>query len=173
MHSTSVTPKGRHGARRPVATASAGWADAPAHRHATCGSTRALIPRKKGSTLHTQLHPSVTSSPGDATRPTLAAERPEPLARLPTLLDSYRKVRQATEALCKPLAVEDYVIQSMPDASPTKWHLAHTSWFFEEFVLQQFVHDYGFHDPDYRYLFNSYYETVGPRQARPRRGLLS
>jgi ergothioneine biosynthesis protein EgtB len=80
---------------------------------------------------------------------------------------SFHTVRAATESLCKPLAPDDYVVQSMPDASPAKWHLAHTSWFFEEFVLGRF------HDETFRYLFNSYYESVGPRHDRPRRGLLT
>lgn len=82
-------------------------------------------------------------------------------------------MRAATAALCEPLAPEDFVIQSMPDASPTKWHLAHTSWFFEEFVLQRYAPNYRFHDAAFRYLFNSYYESVGPRHERPHRGLLS
>ncbi len=85
---------------------------------------------------------------------------------------AYRTVRQRTEALAQPLGPEDQVVQSMPDASPTKWHRAHTTWFFEEFLLRPA----GGHtpvDPAYRYLFNSYYEAVGPRQARPERGLLT
>jgi ergothioneine biosynthesis protein EgtB len=89
------------------------------------------------------------------------------------LIERYKTVRAATRALCEPLAAEDFVIQSMPDASPAKWHLAHTSWFFEEFVLHAHVRDYRFHDEAFRYLFNSYYEAVGPRHARPQRGLLS
>jgi ergothioneine biosynthesis protein EgtB len=88
-------------------------------------------------------------------------------------LDAYKTVRGVTQALCAPLASEDFVVQSMPDTSPTKWHLAHTSWFFEEFVLQEFVRGYRQHDPRYRYVFNSYYEAVGPRHARAQRGLLS
>ncbi len=95
------------------------------------------------------------------------------LPQVSTLLDSYCKVRRATEALLRPLAAEDCVVQSMPDASPTKWHLGHTSWFFEEFVLQRFAPEYRFFDEDYRYLFNSYYESAGPRHARGERGLLS
>jgi ergothioneine biosynthesis protein EgtB len=90
-----------------------------------------------------------------------------------SLLSRFRQVRAATEALCRPLATDDYAIQSMPDASPAKWHIAHTSWFFEEFVLQAALEGYQFFDPAFRYLFNSYYETVGPRHSRPERGLLS
>jgi ergothioneine biosynthesis protein EgtB len=85
----------------------------------------------------------------------------------------YRQIRAATESLCRPLATDDYALQSMPDASPAKWHIAHTSWFFEEFVLQAAVDGYTFFDPSFRYLFNSYYESVGPRHSRPERGLLS
>jgi ergothioneine biosynthesis protein EgtB len=93
--------------------------------------------------------------------------------RAASLADEYRSVRGATVALCAPLAAEDYVVQSMPDASPAKWHLAHTTWFFEEFVLQHAVAGYEFQDDDFRYLFNSYYNTVGPMHSRPSRGLLS
>jgi ergothioneine biosynthesis protein EgtB len=85
----------------------------------------------------------------------------------------YRAVRRATEALCAPLDVEDYVIQSMPDASPAKWHLAHTSWFFETFVLAAHVPGYRPFHPQFAVLFNSYYNAAGPRWPRPRRGLLS
>ena len=85
----------------------------------------------------------------------------------------YRFVRGRTEALCEPLACEDYVIQSMPDASPVKWHLAHTSWFFETFILTPHLRDYRPFHPQYGVLFNSYYEAVGPRWPRPQRGLLS
>jgi ergothioneine biosynthesis protein EgtB len=91
----------------------------------------------------------------------------------PAATRRYRQVRAATEALCKPLATDDYSLQSMPDASPAKWHLAHTSWFFEEFVLQPFAPAYRVFDAAFRYLFNSYYEAVGPRLARPGRGMLS
>src|SRR5262249_51718558 len=77
-------------------------------------------------------------------------------------------VRSQTDLLAEPLSAEDCQVQSMPDASPTKWHLAHTSWFFETFVLEGAPFD-----PSFEYLFNSYYESVGPRQPRPTRGLLS
>lgn len=82
-------------------------------------------------------------------------------------------VRAHTLALSLPLSAEDQCVQSMPDASPTKWHLAHTSWFFETVVLQAFVPDYTVFNPQYLYLFNSYYETLGPRHPRPQRGLLT
>ncbi len=85
----------------------------------------------------------------------------------------YREVRRQSEVLCAPLAVEDYVIQTMPDVSPPKWHLAHTSWFFEQFVLTPFEPGYRLFHPRFGYLFNSYYETVGEHWRRPRRGLLS
>ncbi len=89
------------------------------------------------------------------------------------LAASYRAVRRQTEALCAPLAVEDYVVQSMPDASPAKWHLAHTSWFFETFLLTPGLPGYRVFSPAYAYLFNSYYNALGERIPRPRRGLLS
>jgi ergothioneine biosynthesis protein EgtB len=85
----------------------------------------------------------------------------------------YRAVRARTEALAAPLSPEDQTIQSMPDASPTKWHRAHTTWFFETFVLRPHQAGYRvFHDA-YHYLFNSYYEAEGPRHPRPQRGMLT
>jgi hypothetical protein len=82
-------------------------------------------------------------------------------------------VRRATDALCEPLVPEDYVVQSMPDVSPTKWHLAHTSWFFETFILQPNASSYRVFNPHFAYLFNSYYVTVGDRHCRQNRGQLS
>jgi ergothioneine biosynthesis protein EgtB len=82
-------------------------------------------------------------------------------------------VRQDSEALAAPLTPEDQAIQSMPDVSPTKWHLAHTTWFFETFILLPLDPHYHAFDPAFAYLFNSYYEAVGPRHPRPARGLLS
>jgi ergothioneine biosynthesis protein EgtB len=84
----------------------------------------------------------------------------------------FRSVRSMTTTLCEPLELEDYGPQSMPDASPAKWHLAHTTWFFERFVLQR-ERDYRPFHPDYERLFNSYYDAVGPQYARAARGLLS
>jgi ergothioneine biosynthesis protein EgtB len=90
-----------------------------------------------------------------------------------TLHDSYRRVRDETEALAAPLSPEDQVVQSMPDVSPTKWHRAHTTWFFETFLLTPYLDKYPPFDPSYGFLFNSYYEAAGPRHPRPHRGLLS
>ena len=85
----------------------------------------------------------------------------------------FRRVRDFTSALCKTLTPEDTVVQSMPDVSPTKWHLAHVTWFFERFILREYVPAYRCFDERYDYLFNSYYYTVGQMHARPKRGLLS
>jgi ergothioneine biosynthesis protein EgtB len=90
-----------------------------------------------------------------------------------TLAERYRAVREATIALAAPLAAEDQVVQSMPDASPTKWHLAHTTWFFETMVLGRFDPSHRPVDERYAFLFNSYYESLGERQPRPRRGLIT
>jgi len=87
--------------------------------------------------------------------------------------DRFAAIRQQTEALAAHLTPEDQAIQSMPDVSPTKWHLAHTSWFFETFLLGPFDPAYRVFDPAFAYLFNSYYEAAGPRHPRPERGLLS
>ena len=89
------------------------------------------------------------------------------------LKQAYHQVRRQTEQLCEPLALEDYVIQSMPDASPAKWHLGHTTWFFERFVLQEHLPRYEPHHARYGYLFNSYYNAAGPMHCRPNRGLIS
>jgi ergothioneine biosynthesis protein EgtB len=93
-------------------------------------------------------------------------------SKLP-MSEQYQRSRQLSEQLCQPLATEDYVIQSMPDVSPPKWHLAHTTWFFETFLLVPFLTDYAVFDAEFGYLFNSYYETVGQRHPRSQRGLLS
>src|SRR5579862_7376510 len=85
----------------------------------------------------------------------------------------YRRVRAQTEHLAAPLSPEDQTVQSMPDVSPTKWHRAHTSWFFETFLLEPALPGYQLHHPAYGYLFNSYYEAVGARYPRPQRGLVS
>jgi len=85
----------------------------------------------------------------------------------------FEEIRARTLALAQPLSAEDQCVQSMPDASPTKWHLAHTSWFFETVVLQAFQAGYHVFDAQYLYLFNSYYEALGPRHPRPQRGLLT
>jgi len=85
----------------------------------------------------------------------------------------YRDTRSRTEKLCEPLEPEDYQLQSMPDCSPPKWHLAHTTWFFETFVLSRFEAGFRPFHPRFSFLFNSYYNAVGERWPRPARGLLS
>ncbi len=91
----------------------------------------------------------------------------------PSLAERYQAVRALTEALSAPLSPEDQTVQSMPDVSPTKWHRAHTSWFFETFLLGPYASGYDEFHPAFSYLFNSYYEAVGQRYSRPHRGLVS
>ncbi len=88
-------------------------------------------------------------------------------------LDAFRAVRAETERRAAPLSAEDQGVQSMPDASPAKWHRAHVTWFFEHFLLRHFTPDYRSFDERFAYLFNSYYVAAGPRQARPQRGLIT
>ena len=94
-----------------------------------------------------------------------------PLAAV--LSEHYRAVRVLTPQLCRTLTPEDMTVQSMPDTSPAKWHLAHTTWFFENFILQPHARNYRAFHPQYGYLFNSYYQGAGRMHARPERGLLS
>jgi len=103
----------------------------------------------------------------------LAEDRVDQALERNRLRSRYTEMRRQSEALCAPLAVEDYVVQTMPDVSPPKWHLAHTSWFFEQFVLVPFAPRYRLFHPRFGYVFNSYYETVGEHWPRPGRGLLS
>jgi ergothioneine biosynthesis protein EgtB len=89
------------------------------------------------------------------------------------LSDRYKQVRKRTELICAPLQTEDYVVQPIADVSPPKWHLGHTSWFFETFILKPYFMGYQEFDPQYNFVFNSYYETVGTRVIRTDRGNLS
>ena len=89
------------------------------------------------------------------------------------IIEQFRKVRSASETLAEPLTPEDWMLQSMPDASPVKWNLAHTSWFFETFILSRYAADYTVFHPKFGYLFNSYYNQVGKMHPRPERGMLS
>src|SRR5580704_16136617 len=114
-------------------------------------------------------------------RPGVTPDRGLPMTALPqtaaglssgqSLAEFYRSVRAASVGLAAPLSAEDCAIQSMPDASPVKWHLAHASWFFETLILG--LSGVAPFDPRYGFLFNSYYEALGPRHPRPRRGLLT
>ncbi|HEX4652803.1 MAG TPA: ergothioneine biosynthesis protein EgtB [Candidatus Udaeobacter sp.] len=104
-----------------------------------------------------------------------AKDRPlrERATRVEQLRGRFHEVRRFTDALCAGLEPEDYVVQSMPDVSPTKWHLAHTTWFFETFILKKFVSRYRPEIPEYAYLFNSYYNAAGDMHRRDLRGLIS
>ncbi len=94
-------------------------------------------------------------------------------ASAPELVDAYGAVRQASERFAAPLSIEDYMVQAVPDASPTKWHLAHVSWFFETFLLRPHLSEYRPIDERFLFLFNSYYNAVGPQHSRPHRGVIS
>ncbi len=89
------------------------------------------------------------------------------------LLNSYQDIRKRSEQICEPLQTEDYVVQPVVDVSPPKWHLGHTTWFFETFILKPFAIGYKEFNADYNYVFNSYYETIGARVIRTDRGNLS
>src|SRR3954467_9055943 len=89
------------------------------------------------------------------------------------IISKYQSVRKLTEKICEPLIVEDYVVQPVEDVSPPKWHLGHTTWFFETFILKQNVKNYKEFDSAFNFVFNSYYESVGARVIRTDRGNLS
>jgi ergothioneine biosynthesis protein EgtB len=112
----------------------------------------------------------------EAASTTAVAEQslfPATQSRIERLRDRFHQVRKFTDALCVGLEPEDCVVQSMPDVSPTKWHLAHTTWFFETFILKKFVPGYRAEIPEYAYLFNSYYNAAGDMHRRDLRGLIS
>ncbi len=109
-------------------------------------------------------------TPSSGTRPLREGAASEIRA---SLIEAYRRVRERSHEICAPLETEDYVIQTFPDVSPPKWHLAHTSWFFETFLLTPYASRYAPFHPAFAYLFNSYYETVGTFWPRPQRGLLA
>lgn len=91
----------------------------------------------------------------------------------PEIIDLLQSVRKQTELLCESLAIEDYVIQAIPDVSPPKWHLGHTNWFYETFIMKAFKPNYRIFDKNYHYIFNSYYQTFGTPYIRAKRGLLA
>jgi len=98
---------------------------------------------------------------------------PQPTARPATLAKRYETIRSTTEALCRSLSAEDCLAQSMAEASPVKWHLAHTTWFFETFILEAHQEEFAPYGEQFRVLFNSYYNGIGEQHPRPRRGLLT
>jgi len=116
------------------------------------------------------------SPPSVETASTTAADRslfPASQSRIERLRDRFHQIRNFTNGLCAGLEPEDCVVQSMPDVSPTKWHLAHTTWFFETFILKKFSPGYRAEIPEYAYLFNSYYNAAGDMHRRDLRGLIS
>src|SRR4051812_37827290 len=113
---------------------------------------------------------SVTATAVSAPAPSLFSDS-GPLTQ--RLVEAYLAVREETERRAAPLSAEDQLVQSMPDASPAKWHRAHTTWFFEQFLLAENCPSYTSYHPDYAFLFNSYYVSAGPRHGRAARGLLT
>ena len=103
----------------------------------------------------------------------MQAANPQKSPKGESLLASFRNVRSYTEKLCEPLEIEDYIPQPIVDVSPPRWNIAHTTWFFEEMILARFLPGYQAFDQDFRFLFNSYYNSVGERTARDHRGDLS
>jgi ergothioneine biosynthesis protein EgtB len=118
--------------------------------------------------LKTKKMAMATSSSVPQTNQQLLANTPQE-----QLCQRYQTIRHISKQLCAPLAIEDYGVQSMPEVSPPKWHLAHTTWFFETFILVPHLPGYQVFHPQFGYLFNSYYEAVGERHPRGQRGLLS
>jgi ergothioneine biosynthesis protein EgtB len=118
----------------------------------------------------------LSSASAEAATDTVAAKRPhfyQGSGRIERLLTRFHQIRDFTNSLCADLEPEDCVVQSMPDVSPTKWHLAHTTWFFETFILKKFSPGYRSEIPEYTYLFNSYYNAAGDMHRRDLRGLIS
>lgn len=110
---------------------------------------------------------------GEPDAPEHVAKQDLSLDERAELLNRYQQIRAESANLADPLSSEDMQLQSMADASPTKWHLAHTSWFFETFILHRYLTGYRLFDPEFHHLFNSYYNSLGQPFARPQRGLLS
>jgi len=117
--------------------------------------------------------PSIPGTAAKTSMPSQSHGTPPSRLDKDALLARYRTVRAATESIAAPLTPEDQMLQSMEDASPIRWHRAHTTWFFETFVLKPHDASYTVIDPVYDYLFNSYYQAVGPQYSRPHRGLVS
>src|SRR6476661_8682507 len=142
------------------------------HRGSNSRSDARSAPRgtaaRGGKSLSPALVDTATGAP-TAERSAFSSAQP----RLERLRNRFHQIRDFTNSLCADLEPEDCVVQSMPDVSPTKWHLAHTSWFFETFILKKFVAGYRAEIPEYAYLFNSYYNAAGDMHRRDLRGLIS
>src|SRR4051812_6370834 len=142
-------------------------ADWKKRRTTRCSKRPRAIRRRKADSLMATQNGAVAESPR------VRRAGADPSSRKAQLIERFRQVRDFSTRLCRGLQPEDCVVQSMPDASPAKWHLAHTTWFFETFVVAPRVAGYHAFDPAFRMLFNSYYHAVGDRHPRPERGMLS
>ena len=130
-----------------------------------------MMPGSAVSTRVRLTDPGIVAAENDAADAAVRARQPaEPRQ---SWLEAFRAVRAETERRAAKLSAEDQVVQSMPDASPTKWHRAHVTWFFEQFLLRPYARGYRQFDERFAYLYNSYYVSAGPRAARPQRGLVT
>lgn len=119
-------------------------------------------------------HPAADKAPQNQSNVSFSQSDDGADARVSEALEARLfETRQHSLNLAEPLSAEDMVVQASDDASPTKWHLAHVTWFFENFVLRPHLADYRVFDDKFNYCFNSYYETLGPRHPRPKRGMLT
>ncbi len=138
--------------------------------HRSCPSLHGSIPGKMIVPLDSGSRAPMASTLFSASSAvSTPAGTPQPFTQQ-SLAQRFEAVRAQTERLCEPLDTEDYVVSSMADVSPTKWHLAHTSWFFETFILATHSPEYTSPNPRYAFLFNSYYVQAGERHCRAKRG---
>lgn len=144
----------------------------PASNATDAGNTRYAVSSRHGPTTR-RMTPDTLIAPFASNERSRLTHVAMPARNVPALRHGYDQVRAQTERLCDPLVTEDFVVSSMPDVSPTKWHLAHTSWFFETFVLTPHVAGYQPLNARYAYLFNSYYVQAGERHCRAQRGLVT
>src|SRR6201999_3020463 len=144
--------------------------DKPLSRTDCCPGTRLQDQRSPPNRRHLVTKPASAAAASAAPCPSLFSDSGS-LAQ--NLVEAYLAVRNETERRAAPLTPEDQSVQSMPDASPAKWHRAHTTWFFEQFLLVPHLAGYRAFDERFAFLFNSYYVAAGPRHARPKRGLIT
>src|SRR5664279_772358 len=151
-------PGGFYPARKPLCRIGCIWGTGRLGQRSLPDLEKSVTKPASAAAMNAAPCPSLFSEAGS-----LAAE----------MVEAYLAVRDETERRAAPLTPEDQLVQSMPDASPAKWHRAHTTWFFEQFLLGEHCPDYKPFHPDYAFLFNSYYVSAGPRHARHQRGHLT